>query len=463
MKGTVKPLIPLLGVPLIERVILTAKKSGLNDFYIVTGYHNAQIRAHLEIFGKKRGINISFIQNDEWKKGNGLSALKAKEYVDENFILLMCDHIYDESILRKLKNEKITDREVILVVDYNINNNNQVDSVDATKVLVGNNREIMNIGKKIPHYNAFDTGIFLCSPSIFKALEESIPKGDTSLSGGIKAMVKNSLVRTIDIGNDYWVDIDNKRMFKKAEKILWTSLRKQSDGPIMRFVNRPISTRITRYLYKSSLTPNQISLISILFVIFGACFFLLGGYINLVIGAFLAQTSSVIDGIDGEIARLKLQETKFGAWFDAVLNRFSDAFLLFSLTIYVYLHLPQIYVIFILFIGFFAIIGTFVNSYTAVKFEDFDKLRGQVFPIGRDVRLFLIFLSCLINLPFLALLLIALATNGENVRRIVVLKKQTTSSYKSIFSSSITSTISLKDKGVGITHSSAKEELHSSE
>jgi len=433
MKGTVKPLIPLLGVPLIERVILTAKKSGLNDFYIVTGYHNAQIRAHLEIFGEKRGINITFIQNDEWEKGNGLSALKVKDYVDENFILLMCDHIYSESILKKLKNEKITDREVILVVDYNIDNNSQVDSVDATKVLVDNNREIMNIGKKIPHYNAFDTGIFLCSPSIFKALERSILKGDTSLSGGIQMMSKNGMVRTIDIGNAYWVDIDNERMFKEAEKMLWTSIRKQSDGLIMRFVNRPISTRITRYLYKSSITPNQISLISLLFAIFGACFFLFGGYINLVLGAFLAQTSSVIDGIDGEIARLKFQETKFGAWFDAVLDRYSDAFLLFGLLIYVYLYLPQINVIFVLLIGFLAIIGTFTNSYTAVKFEDFDKLRGKDFPIGRDVRLFIIFLTCLFNQPFLALLLIALATNGENVRRIVVFKKQTTDSYKSTF------------------------------
>jgi CDP-L-myo-inositol myo-inositolphosphotransferase len=463
MKGDVKPLIPLLGVPLIERVILTAKKSGLNDFYIVTGYHDAQIRTHLEIFGKKRGINITIIQNDEWEKGNGLSALIAKDYVYENFILLMCDHIYDESILKKLKNEKITGKEVILVVDYNIDNNNQVDSVDATKVLVNNNREIMNIGKKIPHYNAFDTGIFLCSPSIFKALEESRSKGDTSLSGGIQVMSKKGLVKTIDIGDAYWVDIDNERMLKKAEKMLLTSLRKQSDGPIMRFVNRPISTRITRYLYKSSLTPNQISLISLLFAIFGACFFLLGGYINLVFGAFLAQTSSVIDGIDGEIARLKFQETKFGIWFDAVLDRYSDAFLLFSLTIYVYLHLPQINVIFVTLIGFFAIIGTFMNSYTAVKFEDFDKLRGKDFPIGRDVRLFLIFLTCLFNQPFLALLFIALATNGENMRRIVVLKNQTTSSYKSAFLSLKTKKTSLKDKRIVITHSSLKKDLYSSE
>ncbi len=462
-RGDSKPLIPLLGVPLIERVILTAKKSGLNDFYVITGHNGNQVRTHLEYFRETREINITVIQNEEWEKENGISVLTAKKSISENFILLMCDHIFDASILRKLTNEKITEGEVILAVDHNIDNNHRVDLVDVTKVLVTKANKILDIGKNLEQYNAYDTGIYLCSPSIFKALEVSIPKGDTSLSGGIQVMSKNGLVKTIDIGDAYWADIDNERMIKKAEKMLLTSLRKQSDGPILRFVNRPISTRITRYLYKSSLTPNQISFISLLFAIFGACFFLLGGYINLVFGAFLAQTSSVIDGIDGEIARLKFQETEFGAWFDAVLDRYSDAFLLFSLTIYVYLHLSQINVIYVLLIGFFALIGTFMISYSEVKFEDLDKLRGLDFWINRDVRLFIIFLTCLFNQPFLALLLIALATTGENMRRIVVLKKQTTDSYKSAFLSLRTKETSLKDKRIVITHSSVKEDLYSSE
>ncbi|MBW2005204.1 MAG: CDP-alcohol phosphatidyltransferase family protein, partial [Deltaproteobacteria bacterium] len=56
--------------------------------------------------------------------------------------------------------------------------------------------------------------------------------------------------------------------------------------------------------------------------------FFLGGYSNLVIGTLLAHLSSVIDGCDGEIARLKFQVTEFGGWFDAVLDRYADAFLL---------------------------------------------------------------------------------------------------------------------------------------
>jgi len=72
-----------------------------------------------------------------------------------------------------------------------------------------------------------------------------------------------------------------------------------------------------------------------------------------------------------------------------------------------------------------AIIGSFVNSYTADKYDLFMKntLGGekQSFRIGRDVRIFIIFLGALMNQPLLTLLILALVTNAENVRRIVVL------------------------------------------
>ena len=427
-RGDSKPLIPLMGVPLIERVILTAKKSGLDDFYVITGHNGNQVRTHLEYFREKRGINITVIQNEEWEKENGLSILTAKKYISENFILLRCDLIFDASILRKLTNEKIAEGEVILAVDHNVGTNHRVDLGDVTKVLVSKTNKILDIGKNLEQYNAYDTGIFLCSPTIFRALEESVRKGDCSLSGGINVMAKNGIARTIDINGAYWVDVDDEKKWKTAEKTLCATMRKDSDGPIFRFVNRPISTRITRYFFlRTNIRPNHISIFAFLLATLGACFFLLGDYTNLVFGAFFAQASSIFDLIDGEIARIKLQETTYGAWFDAVLDRYSDAFLLFGLTIYVSVHLTQINVLFILFTGFFALIGTFMISYTAMKFDDDNKLRGQGIPMNRDVRLFIIFLAGVINLPFLALLLIAFGANVENIRRIVVLRNHTSS------------------------------------
>jgi choline kinase len=175
-KGASKPLVPLLGVPLLERVILTAKKSSLTDFYVVTGYDGEKVRKHLEHFSRARKVNITDITNDEWEKENGISVLKAKDTIKENFILLMSDHIFNESMLVKLKDERITDGEVMLAVDYNIEANKLVDVDDVTKVLVEGNR-VLDIGKNIKKYNAYDTGIFLCSPAIFSAIEESLRNG----------------------------------------------------------------------------------------------------------------------------------------------------------------------------------------------------------------------------------------------------------------------------------------------
>ncbi len=172
-RGDSKPLIPILELPLIERVILTARKAGLSDFYVVTGYNGEKLRNHLNKFGQEKNLKITHLINDDWEKENGLSVLKAKGEIEENFILLMSDHIFDGTILSELLREKNLDGEVVLAVDSSLNNEN-VDIDDVTKVLTDDDHKIINIGKNIKNYNAYDTGIFLCSPAIFKALEESL-------------------------------------------------------------------------------------------------------------------------------------------------------------------------------------------------------------------------------------------------------------------------------------------------
>jgi CDP-L-myo-inositol myo-inositolphosphotransferase len=433
-KSDSKPLIPLLGLSLIERVILTAKKGGLTDFYVVTGYNGEKVRRFLDRFSQSRDIKITHIINDDWEKENGISVLKAKNTLKENFILLMSDHIFDESILMKLKNEKIAGDEVILVVDYNIKTNKLIDIDDVTKVLVEDDR-ILDIGKDTKKYNAYDTGIFFCSPAIFNAIEESSCNGDTSLTGGIRILAKKGKAKALDIKDDFWIDVDDEKAFKKAEGKLLATLEKPSDGPISRYLNRPLSIRISKYLVKTNISPNFISFLSFILCCIGAFFFFLGEYTFLLWGAILAQVASIIDGCDGEIARLKFQETEYGAWFDAVLDRYADAFLLFGLTYYVYFLSGNLLY---LFIGFLAIIGTFMNSYTADKYDGLMKIRigskGHYFRMGRDVRIFIIFifamlnvrflfLGKIVNLPFLAILLIAILMNTENIRRVVVLYK----------------------------------------
>ena len=76
---------------------------------------------------------------------------------------------------------------------------------------------ITAIGKKIEAYNAFDTGIFRCTPGLFVGLEQSVSQGDFSLSGGIRALAEKGNALALDSGDRFWIDVDDERALKLAE------------------------------------------------------------------------------------------------------------------------------------------------------------------------------------------------------------------------------------------------------
>ncbi len=105
-----------------------------------------------------------------------------------------------------------------------------------------------------------------------------------------------------------------------AERALIRTLAKPSDGPISRNIDRKISGLISRGLVRTPLTPNQITIIASLVGIGGAVLLGLGGYWACVIGAALFVLSTILDGCDGEVARLKFRESEFGYHLDLVLD-----------------------------------------------------------------------------------------------------------------------------------------------
>ncbi len=420
-RGDSKPLVPILGIALIERVIRAAMEAGADEFYVVIGHQGERVRLFLERLAERLAIRITPLVNDDWEKDNGLSVLKARDVLHEPFLLLMADHLFDPNLVRLLTTLTLSDEEVALVVDSDTRNP-LVDMEDVTRVKMEDGK-IHEIGKGLTDFNGFDTGIFLCSPAIFKVLEQSKEKdGDTSLSGAVQVLAAEGNAKAIPT-DGFWIDVDDPAAFQKAEQALLKRLRdKPTDGPVARYLNRPISVRISRYLVQCDVTPNQISLFSFLCSLLAAGLFALGGYVALLIGGVLAQFASIIDGCDGEVARLKYQSSDFGGWFDAVLDRYADAFLLFGLT----WHLLAVDVNgWILFVGFMAIIGSFMLSYTADKYDNLmcERLKADGktgLRMGRDVRVFLIFLGAVANIVLPILVLIAVVMNVETLRRIMI-------------------------------------------
>ena len=101
-----------------------------------------------------------------------------------------------------------------------------------------------------------------------------------------------------------------------AERRLVQSLVKDTDGFMARHVERPISLQISRRLARTAITPNQMSLSSIAVGICGGPFFLSSRPLMQTIGAFLFLAHSILDGCDGELARLKFQQSRWGGVLD---------------------------------------------------------------------------------------------------------------------------------------------------
>lgn len=217
-RGDSKPLVELAGKPLIEHVISTVRTSVISDFLVVTGYNGDKLRSRLTAFAQTNPVTIDFIENQRWQEPNGLSVYCARRILREPFFLVMCDHLFDPWIVSEMNRRGIADREVILAVDARTVGNPLVDLEDVTRVQTQDGF-ILDIGKHLEDYNAFDTGIFLCTPALFQALEESIAEGDATLSGGIRKMALKKKARAFEIGSRTWIDVDDDTAFEKAQRL----------------------------------------------------------------------------------------------------------------------------------------------------------------------------------------------------------------------------------------------------
>lgn len=211
-----KPLMKVGGRALIDRAIDAARQAGVRKFVVVTGYAGDAVERHLAGRSAREAIAVETVRNDEWEKENGLSVLKAKGRTGKRFFLTMADHIVDPRLFKGLGAQPVGDDEVILAVDPRTEVPAHVDLDDVTRVRDEGGR-IAAIGKGIARYTAFDTGVFLCTPALFAALEESQRRGDFSLSGGIRVLAERGKARTWSTGGLFWLDVDDERAVEKAE------------------------------------------------------------------------------------------------------------------------------------------------------------------------------------------------------------------------------------------------------
>ncbi len=204
------------------------------------------------------------------------------------------------------------------------------------------------------------------------------------------------------------------------------------NGYISRYVNRKISEPMARLLAKTKVTPNQVTWAAFGIAVLSFVSFIFGQNI---IGGLLVQLSSIVDCIDGTLARLKGMTSTFGGFLDSVLDRYADILIVLGLTLWSlhYETYAEIWPAGFLAIAFLAIAGTICVSYTRARIDSehrhlFDK--GLKSVASRDIRLFLIMLGGITGQAYFCLIVIATLTNLVVFYRLIYIYRYLTKESK---------------------------------
>ena len=109
-----------------------------------------------------------------------------------------------------------------------------------------------------------------------------------------------------------------------AEKFLTEAIRHSTGGPVAKYINKRISLPISILLSKLWVSPNGITVFNIVIGVFSGVFAADGHrYDVILLGAVLFQIASIVDGCDGEVAKLTFRTSKFGQYIDSLSDNLS--------------------------------------------------------------------------------------------------------------------------------------------
>lgn len=420
-----KPLVHLLGLSLIERNILSLRECGIKEFVIITGCYAGEIQNYIGN-GEKLGVEIKYLHNEDWEPGNGVTAYTFhRDYrQDEKFILMMSDHLFSIDLLKDFiaGAQNIRQDEILLAADRRLEKVYDLD--ECTKVKAERNNALI-LGKKLGDFNAVDCGLFIGNGALLDALSKAISQGRYTLTDGVNILAGLRKVK-LHFVEGQWIDVDDQASYHYAEKILLRSLVPAKDGFISRILNRRFSLSITRFLAQTRITPNQITFFSFLIAVAAAFCFAAG---NPLCGGVLAQLSSIIDGVDGEVARLKFQKSNYGGLFDSVLDRYADFFIVIGMACAWYSATNSTTA---LLVSAAALAGMpmsmlFKEKYHSLTRKPFlPELHDGVFrylPANRDGRLFIVMLGGIFNLLPATLIILAVVAHLQTFLRLYKVRK----------------------------------------
>lgn len=211
-----KPLMPVCGVPLIAHALSHAAAAGCEEALIVLGYEAARVRAAVDTLATP--MRMRFLYSPDHTAPNGVSLLAAESGAHPIFYLQMVDHLFAHPVLAQLASQPLTSLEAGRVL-VDSTPSSDIDLDDATKVALSNDR-VTAIGKNLALWEAIDAGCFVLTHAVFDALRDVRPPEGVTVSSGMRRLVQQGRLGSVDIRGASWIDVDTPIDRERAERML---------------------------------------------------------------------------------------------------------------------------------------------------------------------------------------------------------------------------------------------------
>jgi phosphatidylglycerophosphate synthase len=278
------------GIFQIKRLIAAAEKAGIKSFTVIVERNNSRLEQILR--NEKRiksrltfhslGFPIKFGPNPS--------------------LILQSNLIISPAGLSDLMTCKVSEGEVAFLADENKDPGTKAkeDSVDYI---------FPNGGKAV--------GVFVA----YGSLLEKLVLDSMDLTSWALELAHRQCIKSVRFSDGYWMRLSSDaNSIREAENLLYSNIRKSERGWMSRNINRRISIPISRFLIRTSLTPNMVTMLVGIVGVLSGIFYALK---HPIWGGIFLEASSILDGCDGEVAKIKLMESKRGQWFDTIFDQLS--------------------------------------------------------------------------------------------------------------------------------------------
>ena len=308
-------LLRLGGLSLVERAVRCLLAAGLQRVVVVVGHDAGPVATVVGRLGRGR---VRVVYADRWADGRGasLAAVQSEVEGEALFVLVAADHVFGEGGLEQL----LAAGEPAVLIDPAPGTLAWAEGVRVRVV----DEAVVAFGKHLDE-PAIDCGAFLLPVEVFDRQRQAATEGDHTLAGAVTRLAQTRPLRAVALPSGcWWQKVDSPQDVLAARGALRRSLGKDTDGPVSRFINRPLSTRLSMALAPLRPAPDLVSLVAFGLSLAGALLLATGQGLA---GGLLVQASSVADGVDGELARLQFRSGR-GALLDGLLDRVGDAAIL---------------------------------------------------------------------------------------------------------------------------------------